>query len=133
MEAVKTPTILVVDDIASNRALVAEILRINDYTVLEAAEGVAAQRVSDEYPGPIQLLIADLVMPGLNGIELARRLRPSRPEMRTLYISGYHADVDVHLEVWEARAEFLTKPFSPMGLLGKVMELLGKSYSDRQA
>ena len=127
----KQPTILVVDDIASNRTLVKEILKINDYHVLEAKDSDEAKQVSETHQGPIQLLIADLVMPRTNGMELARFLRPKRPEMKVLYISGYNADVNVQIEVWDAEADFLPKPFSPNGLLQKVCVLLDPSRSDK--
>jgi CheY-like chemotaxis protein len=125
----KHPTILVVDDIASNRALVKEILRIHDYNVLEAKDSEEAKKVSRSHPGPVHLLIADLVMPNVNGIELARFLRPQRPEMKVLYISGYNADVNVQIEVWDEEADFLPKPFSPNGLLQKVEDLLDPTPS----
>lgn len=127
----KQPTILVVDDIASNRTLVKEILKINDYHVLEAKDSDEAKAVSESHKGPISLLITDLVMPRTNGMELARFLRPKRPEMKVLYISGYNADVNVQIEVWDAEAEFLPKPFSPNGLLQKVCDLLDPSMSDK--
>ena len=127
----KQPTILVVDDIASNRTLVKEILKINDYHVLEAKDSDEAKQVSESFPGTISLLIADLVMPRTNGMELARFLRPKRPGMKVLYISGYNADVNVQIEVWDAEADFLPKPFSPNGLLQKVCDLLDPSMSDK--
>jgi CheY-like chemotaxis protein len=127
----KQPTILVVDDIASNRTLVKEILKINDYQVLEAKDSQEAKQVSEAHRGPIHLLISDLVMPQMNGIELARFLRPLRPEMKVLYISGYNADVNVQLEVWDDEADFLPKPFSPNGLLQKVCDLLDSSLSGK--
>lgn len=127
----KQPTIMVVDDIASNRTLVKEILKINDYQVLEAKDSQDAKQVSEAHKGPIHLLIADLVMPQTNGIELARFLRPLRPEMKVLYISGYNADVNVQLEVWDDEADFLPKPFSPNGLLQKVCDLLDSSLSGK--
>lgn len=131
MSKEKQPTILVVDDIASNRTLVKEILKINDYNVLEAKDSDDAKSVSENHHGPIHLLIADLVMPRTNGMELARFLRPKRPEMKVLYISGYNADVNVQIEVWDAEADFLPKPFSPNGLLQKVCDLLDPSMSDK--
>lgn len=131
MSKEKQPTILVVDDIASNRTLVKEILKINDYHVLEAKDSDDAKSVSENHRGPINLLIADLVMPRTNGMELARYLRPKRPEMKVLYISGYNADVNVQIEVWDAEADFLPKPFSPNGLLQKVCDLLDPSMSDK--
>ena len=127
----KQATILVVDDIASNRTLVKEILKINDYRVLEARDSEEAKRLVETHKGPIHLLIADLVMPNVNGMELAKILRPLRPEMKVLYISGYNADVNVQLEVWDQEADFLPKPFSPNGLLQKVCDLLDPSLSGR--
>ena len=69
MSKERQPTILVVDDIASNRTLVKEILKINDYNVLEAKDSDDAKSVSENPRGPIKLLIADLVMPRTNGME----------------------------------------------------------------
>ena len=131
MAAEKPSTILVVDDIASNRALVKEILKIHDYQVLEAKDSEEAKSVSRSHSGPINLLIADLVMPNVNGMELAKFLRPQRPEMKILYISGYNADVNVQLEVWDEEADFLPKPFSPNGLLQKVEDLLNQKHQGR--
>jgi len=131
MAAEKPSTILVVDDIASNRALVKEILKIHDYQVLEAKDSEEAKSVSRSHSGPINLLIADLVMPNVNGMELAKFLRPQRPEMKILYISGYNADVNVQLEVWDEEADFLPKPFSPNGLLQKVEDLLNPKHQGR--
>ncbi len=127
----KQTTILVVDDIASNRMLVREILKINDYNILEAKDSEEAQLVSESFSGPIHLLIADLVMPKINGMELVKFLRPKRPEMKILYISGYNADVNVQLEIWDNRADFLSKPFSPSSLLKKIEDLLNPSESNK--
>ena len=127
----KQPTILVVDDLASNRMLVREILKINDYNIMEAKDSEEAQKIIDTFSGPIELLIADLVMPKVNGMELVKLLRPKRPEMKILYISGYNADVNVQLEIWDNRADFLPKPFSPTSLLKKVEDLLNPSLSDK--
>ncbi len=127
----KQPTILVVDDVASNRTLVREILKIHDYNVLEAADSEEAMRVSEAHAGHIDLLIADLVMPKTNGMVMARLLRNKRPGLKVLYISGYNADVNVQIEVWDAVASFLPKPFSPNGLLQKVCDLLDPSMSDK--
>ena len=127
----KQPTVLVVDDLASNRMLVKEILKINDYHILEAKDSEEAQQVSESFSDPIHLLIADLVMPKVNGMELVKLLRPKRPDMKILYISGYNADVNVQLEIWDNRADFLSKPFSPSNLLKKVEDLLNPSVSNK--
>lgn len=121
------PTILVVDDISSNRNLVKEVLRINEYDVLIAKDSQEAIELSRDHVGVIHLLITDLVMPKMNGLELAGVLRPLRPEMKILYISGYSADINLQIEVWDKIADFLPKPFTPNGLLQKVEELLNRS------
>lgn len=117
-------TILIVDDKDSNRALVREILKLNDFSLLEARDSREALEVHRSHAGRIDLLITDLVMPDLNGIELARQIRPQRPEMKVLYMSGYMADAEVEMEVWDARADFLPKPFTPDALVEKVLDLL---------
>ena len=120
-------TILVVDDILSNRNLVKEILQINEYFILVAGDSKIAEKISQEYSGKIDLMITDLVMPDGNGIELAKLLRPQRPEMKILYISGHSVDMNLQIEIWEKVADFLPKPFTPNSLLQKVAEMLRPS------
>jgi len=129
----KNETILVVDDVVSNRHLVKEILSINDYVVLEAKDTKDAVRICAEYAEPIHLLITDLVMPELNGMQLAKALRPVRPDMKILYISGYFTDVNLQIEVWDKVADFIAKPFSPNALLAKVKETLTSPRADSEA
>jgi two-component system, cell cycle sensor histidine kinase and response regulator CckA len=119
-----TETILIVDDIVSNRLLIKEILSIQDYHILEATDGEDAIKICTEHDGFIHLLVTDLVMPKLNGLELVKILRPLRPEMKILYTSGYFTDINLQIEVWDKLAEFIAKPFSPNGLLKKVGDML---------
>jgi DNA-binding NtrC family response regulator len=94
-----------------------------NYTVLLAADGVDALQVAERYQGPIQLLITDVVMPGLSGPELAAQLSASRPEMKVLYMSGYSPEVLAeHGPI--ANCEFIQKPFKPQDLKRRVNELL---------
>ena len=117
-------TILVVEDDEMIRNLVQKVLRANGYTVLVAANGGDAERVSGQHEGPIHLLMTDVVLPGLNGREVARRVVAARAGIRVLYLSGYTDDAIVHHGVLESGVEFLQKPFTPAVLGRKVREVL---------
>src|ERR671932_154881 len=109
-------TILLVDDEAAVRAVARAFLGLQGFAVLEAADGAEALRVAEHHPGPIDLLIADVEMPGLDGRALAQTLGPLRPGMRVLYLSGYPRDAALAAGKVPAGAEFLEKPFSAAGL-----------------
>jgi len=120
-----TETVLLVEDEEAVRTLVRNVLRKKGYRVLEASQGEEALEFSELYRGRIDLLVTDVVMPQMNGRELARRLVNSRPETKVLYISGY-ADNAVRSEGGlDSSGAFLQKPFSPEALARKVRELLG--------
>ncbi|MCL5884099.1 MAG: ATP-binding protein [Deltaproteobacteria bacterium] len=117
-------TVLAVEDDAALRKLVREILDSAGYTVLEARDPAEALDIASGHPGPIHLLLADVVLPGMNGRELAGRLRSVRPGLRVLYMSGYTADVlGVH-GVLEEGTFFLSKPFTRDMLLEKARRVL---------
>ena len=84
-----TETVLLVEDERSVRAVTLRILRAQGYEVLEAGDGVEALALAERHAGPIHLLVADVVMPRMGGLELAERLRALRPETRVLHVSGY--------------------------------------------
>src|SRR5262249_52494177 len=86
---VGTETVLVVEDQADVRRLTTKVLETRGYAVLSAGEGAEALRVSQRHAGPIHLLATDVIMPGMNGREVALLLSAARPEMRVLYLSGY--------------------------------------------
>ncbi|MBI2939527.1 MAG: response regulator [Chloroflexi bacterium] len=117
-------TILVVEDEDLVRSLVRQTLEAEGYTVLEAPDGEEALRQSEQYPGRIDLLIADVVMPRMSGREVVERLGPQRPETRVLSMSGYTDDTVVRHGALAADIPFLQKPFSPAALLKKVREVL---------
>ena len=120
-------TILVVEDDETIRNLVLKVLKGNGYTVLVAANGDEAERVAERHPGRIHLLITDVVLPGLSGPEVARRLVATRTDTRALYLSGYTNDAVLRRGVLEAGVAFLQKPFTP-GVLGrKVREVLDQT------
>ncbi len=105
------------------RELAVEIFQGDGYTVLDAPNGAAALAVCDRHEGRIDLLVTDLVMPGMNGIELARRVCDSRPGIPVLFMSGYAEDAKERLgDLNEGRA-FLQKPITPTKLSRKVREL----------
>jgi CheY-like chemotaxis protein len=119
-------TILLVEDEASLRELVRECLEASGYKVLEASHGTAALEVSESHPGRIDLLMTDVVMPGMSGRELAQRLRASRPESRTVYMSGYTEDAVVLHGVLAEDMAFLQKPFTAEELARRVREVLDR-------
>jgi two-component system cell cycle sensor histidine kinase/response regulator CckA len=82
-------TILLVEDEEDGRGLARDVLQDAGYRVLEAESAAEALRVSSEHVGAIHLLVSDVVMPEMGGVELAQRLTASRPDLRILYISGY--------------------------------------------
>jgi two-component system, cell cycle sensor histidine kinase and response regulator CckA len=117
-------TILLVDDADPLRELTRRLLEDCGYTVLDAGDAVEAIDMAGQYKGPLPLMITDVMMPGLSGPDLAKRLAPSRPETRVLYTSGYIDDVIVGPAVMAAQGAFLEKPFSRDALVRKVRELL---------
>jgi two-component system, cell cycle sensor histidine kinase and response regulator CckA len=117
-------TVLLVEDEPEVRWLVRDMLRHLGYTVLEARHGIEAQVQSIQHPGPIHLLITDVVMPQMSGRQIAERLTPEHPETKVLYMSGYTDDAVVRHGVLAAHMAFLQKPFSPEALALKVREVL---------
>lgn len=118
-------TVLVVEDDASVRSLTVKSLRQAGFQVLEAPDGRAALDLSACHQGAIDLLLTDLVMPGLNGREVAERLRLSRPDLKVLFMSGYPADVLDHSNARSDPSAFLAKPFSITTLVCEVRSILG--------
>jgi PAS domain S-box-containing protein len=117
-------TVLLVEDEASVRQLVRETLEAGGYKLLEAADGDEALRVATSHDGPIDILITDVVMPGMSGQELSRRLCIKDSSLRVLYLSGYTEDSIIREGTLEAGTAFLQKPFSLQALSRKVREVL---------
>ncbi len=117
-------TILLVEDEASVRELAATTLAQLGYEVLVASDGSGALALAERRELPIALLLTDVVMPGMNGKELAERLRQAHPETRVLYTSGYTEDVIVLHGVLEDHLDFIGKPFSRQALARKVRQIL---------
>ena len=119
-----TETLLLVEDDESVRELVVDFLRGAGYQVIEAGDAAEAEAKSRAEHGPIDLLVSDIVLPGLDGPGLSTRLRTLRPGLRTLLMSGYPGEAVVQPSP-EAGLTFLAKPFSRATLLKKVRDALG--------
>jgi CheY-like chemotaxis protein len=118
-------TILLVDDEDSIRIPLAEFLRLNGYTVLEARNGQEAMARGETHVGFIDVLVTDVVMPKMGGKSLAERLSPLHPKMKVLYLSGYAEATIVRRGHLDAGAALLQKPFAPEALVHRIHELLG--------
>jgi CheY-like chemotaxis protein len=117
-------TILLIEDEPSLRALLCETLEGGGYTLLVAKGGEEALRISEQYAGAIELIVTDVIMPGITGRQAAETIRAARAEVRVLYISGYVGEALARRGAFEPSAEMLGKPFSPEALLNKVREVL---------
>jgi two-component system, cell cycle sensor histidine kinase and response regulator CckA len=118
-------TVLFAEDTDIVRELFCGVLRRSGYCVLEAEDGVEALSLARRHPGPIHLLITDIMMPRLGGLELRHALRTSHPEAAVLFISGY-AGEEAHCD-----APFLQKPFTSVRLLARVTDILQASVAPR--
>jgi len=117
-------TVLLVEDEESVRQLVRETLEAQGYKILEAENGEEALQIANTH-SDIDMLITDVVMPGMGGRELSARLCASHPHTKLLYLSGYTEDAIVHEGVLEPGTAFLQKPFTLQTLTRKVREVLG--------
>ena len=117
-------TVLVVEDEEIVRELVCDILAEQGYNVMCAVDGHEALRIAGEYDGRIHLLITDVIMPHMNGPELAATLAPLRPDMKVLYVSGYSDnDIGEH-GVLDTHIDLLQKPFTPQTLARKIRDVI---------
>jgi PAS domain S-box-containing protein len=121
-------TVLVVEDDDELRPLIRNMLSRAGYSVLEARQGAEALTLAEHHAGPIDLLLTDVVMPGLTGPELARRLRRLWPDVKVLYTSGYPSAAVLRYGVPDLNTAFLQKPFAPSLLQDKVRAVLGQPH-----
>jgi signal transduction histidine kinase/ActR/RegA family two-component response regulator len=119
-------TILVVEDQPEVRALATTALQRYGYTVYEASSGTEALSYCRGFGGAIHLVVTDIVMPGMNGRELARELAKLRPDLKVLYMSGYTDNAVSQQELIDYENRYMQKPFTPESLAEKVRELLGR-------
>jgi PAS domain S-box-containing protein len=116
-------TILLVDDEEGVRTLVQAVLKNGGYDVIEASNGAAALSAYEKNSHKIDLVLTDVVMPQMNGLELGERLADKNPDLAILYMSGYR-DSQIGGQASQAVREFLNKPFTPDALLARVREVL---------
>jgi PAS domain S-box-containing protein len=116
--------ILLVEDESTLRGLVRHYLENQGYTVLEAHSAAAALRAASYYSGPIHLLLTDVIMPGMNGRELAQQLSATRPDTKVLFMSGYTENVIGHNGTLDPGVNLLQKPFTLPALKSRVREVL---------
>lgn len=121
---VGSETILLVEDDPGLVRLTARLLVSQGYTVLTATDAAEALGLARAHPGPIDLLLSDVVMPDMNGRELAGALASVRPGIRHLFMSGHTADVIAHRGILAHDVPFIEKPFSVAALSEKVREVL---------
>jgi signal transduction histidine kinase len=123
-------TILLVEDDENIRVLMADELRKYGYRIVEARNGVEACLVATPYIKKLRLLLTDIVMPGMSGVELARNLRVIKPGLKVLFISGYTDDIGVG--AGDPATLYLQKPFTPEVLAEKVREVLNLEPSSQK-
>lgn len=117
-------TVLLVEDKEKVRAVIAGILKEGGYTLLECGDPQAAPALLEEYMGHVHVLLTDVLMPGMNGVELEREILRISPATRVLFMSGYAGDEVVQKEILEAGKAFIPKPMTRDALLRKVREVL---------
>jgi len=119
-------TVLLAEDDATIRRMIQLTMESEGYTILAATNGQEAIEISSSYEGDIHLLLTDVIMPKLNGQELANTVQQSRPEMEVIFMSGYTDDAISHHGVLEPGVHFIQKPITPSILAKKLREVLKK-------
>lgn len=132
-ELAGSETVLVVDDDDDARRGICRTLDFHGYTVLEAGSGERALERARDHEGDIDLLLADLVMPGLSGQALGEKISGLRPDIRILYVSGYADRGPTEDELESGRVAFAAKPLTIQELAGKVREILDRTPPRRNA
>ncbi|MGA9042466.1 MAG: PAS domain S-box protein [Terriglobales bacterium] len=128
-----TETVLIVEDEEPLRILARTCLESNHYSVLDAPDGAAALELVKKHPGRIHLLLTDVVMPGINGRELANRLTALQPEIKVLYMSGYTNDLIDQQGILDQDTALIEKPFTLRSLLAKVYQVLHPAQCGKAA
>jgi len=129
VEHIGTETILLVEDEPGVRQLVQRVLSARGYDVLEAHDVAHAASIATDHPGPIHLLLTDIVMPGLSGPDLAQRVVAQRPDVRVMYMSGFANRLSTHYGSLASGVTILRKPFTPEHLVRTVRDCLDVAVS----
>jgi signal transduction histidine kinase/CheY-like chemotaxis protein len=124
-------TILVVEDNDAVRRIAREFLKMKGYAIIEAREATEAIQIMENREEHIDLVITDVLMPGMKGRELIERLAELRSDFKVLYMSAYTEDAAINIGVLSPGTEFIEKPFSPEELTGKVRQVLGRTPLSR--
>jgi PAS domain S-box-containing protein len=119
-----TETVLLAEDETSLRELLREALEASGYSVLVARNGEEALQIAGAHPGPIHVMVTDVVMPGITGPKAVDLITATRPDMQVLFISGYNDEAVLRHGVIGRRGAIVSKPFSPDVLLRKIREFL---------
>jgi DNA-binding NtrC family response regulator len=117
-------TVLLVEDEPSLRDLIKLSLTGFGFTVLDMPSPAEALAFSKKHTGPLHLLLTDVIMPGMDGLALAKQVQKERPDIKVLFMSGYATNFIMHDGVVDPGTNFLEKPFHPRNLLSKVREVL---------
>jgi two-component system, cell cycle sensor histidine kinase and response regulator CckA len=128
-----TETILVVEDDDAVRRMTREFLKIKGYAIIEARSAIEAIQAVSQRGDRIDLVLTDVLMPGMKGRELVERLAELRSDLKVLYMSAYTEDAAINIGVLSPGTEFIEKPFSPDELAAKIREVLGQAPKTRRA
>jgi DNA-binding NtrC family response regulator len=128
-----TATILLAEDEPAVRIVTREALELGGFQVIEADGPDSALRVAADNSIRIDVLLTDIIMPGMNGADLARRIRLSRPNLVTLFMTGYAESEAVRLAALEFRHQYIQKPFTVSDLLTRVADALSSRGCNRSS
>lgn len=126
-------TVLVVDDDDSIRNMIIDTLQPLGYTTLEASCAAEALELSESHPDKIDMILSDVIMPGMNGPQLVDTIKQQHPDIRVILMSGYTDNAIVHHQVAQKNYTLLSKPILPIALAGKVRNILDNKQDEAAA